>query len=186
MLEIHLPRRNSSVAAATAGKEVLTLLVIGGSDVVVDRLTRRRHMFHLQADDDAASQLAIDGQIEHRKIARSSFDLQFAPNRPNVFGPSGGFAPVSLPLLQGSRREAWATRSLGCRMVVILCCRGSPACTTDSLVHQKSSGEGLQFREQRPHFGYVWSSKFDGNRALPITPAVCDARLSNGTTLACA
>src|SRR5215472_17154268 len=34
-----LPCRNSSVAAATAAKEVLTRLLVGGSDVVVDRLT---------------------------------------------------------------------------------------------------------------------------------------------------
>jgi len=101
--------RNSSVAAATAGKEVLTRLFVGGSDVVVDGLTGllghlepdrlaglllahrraidsmsvRRHIFHLEADDVAASQFAIDGQIEHREIACSSFDLQLAPNRPN-------------------------------------------------------------------------------------------------------
>src|SRR5215469_16003833 len=108
-----LPCRNSSVAAATAGKEVLTWLLVGGPDVVVDCLTGllghlepdrlagllpahrgaidgmsvRRNIFHLQADDVAASQLAIDGQIEHREIACSSLDLQFAPNRPNVFWP---------------------------------------------------------------------------------------------------
>src|SRR5215471_1761857 len=101
-------RRNSSVAAATIGKEVLTRLLIGGSDVVVDRLTgllghlepdrlaglflahrraidgtsMRRHIFHLQADDDAASQHAIDQT------------------------PSGDFDTVSLPSIQGSRREA--------------------------------------------------------------------------------
>jgi hypothetical protein len=139
MLEMHLPTSraycrvvNSSVVAATAGKEVLTRLLVGGSDVVVDCLTgllshlepdrlaglllahrraidgmpMRCHIFRLQADDVAASQLAIDGQIEHRKIAYSSVDLQLAPNRPNVFGPKRRFAPVSLPLFQGSRREA--------------------------------------------------------------------------------
>src|SRR6516162_1814040 len=93
--------RNSSVAAATAGKEVLTRLFVGGSDVVVDCLTGllrhlepdrlaglllahrcaidgmsvRCHILHLEADDVAASQLAIDGQIEHREIAGSSFGL---------------------------------------------------------------------------------------------------------------
>src|SRR5262249_56311500 len=39
-------------------------------------------------DDVAASQLAIDGQIEHRKIARSPLELQLAANRPNVCGPT--------------------------------------------------------------------------------------------------
>src|SRR6516162_6449830 len=97
-----LPCRNSSVAAATAGKAVLTGLLVGGSDVVVDCLTGllshlepdrlaglllahrraidvRRHIFHLEADVVPTSQLAIDGQSEHREITRSSFDLQLAP-----------------------------------------------------------------------------------------------------------
>jgi hypothetical protein len=90
-----LPCRDSSVAAVTPGKEVLTRFLVGGSDVVVDRLTGllsdleadglaglllahsraidgmsvRCHIFRVQPNDVAASQLAIDGQIEHREIA---------------------------------------------------------------------------------------------------------------------
>src|SRR6516162_10792585 len=129
-----LPCRNSSVAAATAGKEVLTRLLrpannigmpLGGSDVVVDCLTGllshlepdrlgglllahcraidgmsvRCHIFHLQADDVAASQLAVDGQIEHREIAGSSLDLQLAPNRPNVFGTKRRLRPGQFALI---------------------------------------------------------------------------------------
>ena len=59
-------------------------------------------------------------------------------------------------------------------MVLLLCCRGRPACTTGSLAHQKSSGDTRQltplFREQRLQFGHAGSSKFDGNRTLPVTP----------------
>src|SRR6516225_4415493 len=150
-----LPCRNSSVAAATAGKEVLTRLLVGGSDVVVDCLTGllghpepdrlaglllahrraidgvsvRRHI-HLEADDVAASQLAIDGQIEHREIAHSSFDLQFVPNRPNVFGPKRRLCACQFALIPGL-----AARSLRDRIFRILHgraprYRGSPACTT--------------------------------------------------------
>ena len=72
-------------------------------------------------------------------------------------------------------------------MVVLLWCRGRPACTTGSLAHQKSSGDARQltplFREQRLQFGHAGSSKFVGNRTLPVTPAVSDARLSNKTSL---
>src|SRR6516162_6858632 len=122
-----LPCRNNTVAAASAGKEVLTRLLVGGFDVVVDRLTRllghlepdrltglllahrraidgmsvRRHIFYLEADDVAASQLAIDGQIEHREIACSSLDLQVASNRPNVFGPKRRLRPCQFALLPG-------------------------------------------------------------------------------------
>jgi hypothetical protein len=35
----------------------------------------------------AASQLAVDGQIEYREIARSLLDLELGPDRPNVLLP---------------------------------------------------------------------------------------------------
>jgi hypothetical protein len=47
----------------------------------IDGMSVRRYIFHLQPDDVAASQLAIDGQIEHREIAPSSLDLQLAMDR---------------------------------------------------------------------------------------------------------
>src|SRR5215472_10722072 len=128
-----LPCRNSTVAVASAGKEVLTRLLVGGSYIVVDCLTGllrhlepdrlaglllahrraidgmsvRCHIFHLQADDVAASQLAIDGQIRHREIACSPLDLQLAPNRPNVFGPKRRLGSCQFALVPG-----FAARSL--------------------------------------------------------------------------
>jgi len=72
-------------------------------------------------------------------------------------------------------------------MVLLLCCRGRPACTTGSLAYQKSSGDARQltplFREQQLRFGHAGSSKFVDNRTLAVTPAVSDARLSNKTKL---
>src|SRR6516165_6641175 len=162
-----LPCRNSSFAAATAGKEVLTRLLVGGSDVVVDCLTGllghlepdrlaslllahrcaidgmsvRRHIFHLEADNVAASQLAIDGQIEHREVARSSFDLQLAPNRPNVFGSKWRLRPCQFALIPG-----FAARNLRYRIFRVLHGRAPllqrmTSLYRHSLAHQKSSGE---------------------------------------------
>src|SRR5229473_9694 len=50
-----------------------------------------------------ATELAVDRQIEHGEVPSAAFDLEFGPDRPDVFGRSGGFAPVTLPLFQGTR-----------------------------------------------------------------------------------
>jgi hypothetical protein len=39
-------------------------------------ITIRRNVLDLESDDIAASQLAVDGQIEHRQITRSLLDLE--------------------------------------------------------------------------------------------------------------
>src|SRR6516164_6199780 len=127
-----LPCRNSSVAAATAGKEVLTRLPVGGSHVVVDCLTGllshlepdrlaglllthgraiggmsvRRHIFHLETDDVAASQLAIDARLNIARLRVRPSICSLLRIDQTCLGRSGGFAPVSLPLLHGSRRGA--------------------------------------------------------------------------------
>jgi len=49
-------------------------------------------------DDVAASQLAIDGQIEHRKIACSPLDLQLAAISTKRVWAEAAASPVSLPL----------------------------------------------------------------------------------------
>ena len=73
----------------------------------IDGMSVRCHILHLQADDVAASQLTIDGQIEHREIACSPLDLQFAPNRPNVFGAKRRLSPCQFALIPGfARRNA--------------------------------------------------------------------------------
>jgi len=88
-------------------------------------------------------------------------------------GRSGGFAPVSLPLFQGS------ARSLRDRIFRILHGRAPLLQRDDQPVHRLSdpseviwrrSATGSVVQEQRPHFGHASSSKFDGNRALAVTP----------------
>lgn len=61
------------------------------------------NVLDLERDDVTTAQLAVDGQVKHRQIARPPLDLEFRADRPNVLRRSGGFWPISLPLLQGSR-----------------------------------------------------------------------------------
>src|SRR6516225_7287215 len=117
-----LPCRNSSVAAATAGKEVLTRLLVGGSDVVVDGLkgllghlepdrlaglllahrraidsmSVRRHIFHLETDDVAASQLAIDARLNTERLRLRASICRLVRGDQWCLGRSGAVAPVSL------------------------------------------------------------------------------------------
>ena len=63
----------------------------------------------------SSSQQAIDGQIEHSEIARSSLNLQLAPNRPHVFGPKQWLRPCQFaPITE------FAARSLRDRILRVL------------------------------------------------------------------
>ena len=70
----------------------------------IDRISARRQVLDPKCDDIAATQLAVDRQIEHWQVARPSVHLQSRTDRPYMFWPSGGFWPIRLPLFQGSRR----------------------------------------------------------------------------------
>jgi hypothetical protein len=98
---------------AAGCEQELARLLTSRSDVVVDRLAGlfrqfkpdgppslsltdgcpvgtiaiRSNVLDLESDDIAASQLAVDGQIEQRQIAGSLLDLEFGPDRPDVFLP---------------------------------------------------------------------------------------------------
>jgi hypothetical protein len=52
---------------------------------LIDGVAIRSHVFDSDGDDIAASQLAVDGKIEHRQSAGSLLDLELGPDRPNVF-----------------------------------------------------------------------------------------------------
>src|SRR5450759_1227688 len=53
----------------------------------VGTIAVRSNVLDLDSDDIAASQFAVDGQIEHRQIARSLLYLELGPDRPDVFLP---------------------------------------------------------------------------------------------------
>jgi len=100
------------VAAAISEQEIAGLFA-GEFDVVINRLSGlfgqlesdrmsgfllphgcaingqsvRRNIFDLEADDITAPELAVDGEIEHRKIAKSTGDLQHGSDRPDVLRP---------------------------------------------------------------------------------------------------
>src|ERR1700730_551172 len=71
----------------------------------IDRISARRNILDFEGDDIAATQFAVDRQIEHRQVARPSPDLQLGRDRPDVFWPSGGFAPITLLLFQDTRPD---------------------------------------------------------------------------------
>jgi len=60
-----------------------------------------RDILDFQCNDIASPKLAIDGQVEQRKVPRFSLCLEFAPYGPDMLRRSGGLAPVSFPLFHG-------------------------------------------------------------------------------------
>jgi hypothetical protein len=52
----------------------------------VRRVSARSDILDLDRDDVTATQLAVDRQIEHGKVPSAAFDLEFRPDRPDVFG----------------------------------------------------------------------------------------------------
>jgi hypothetical protein len=71
-------------------------------------------------DDVTAAKLAVDRQIEHRKVANSAFDLELRPDRPNVLWSQRWLAPVSLPLFQGTRLWSVGVAITSSCMVILL------------------------------------------------------------------
>jgi len=122
-----LSRCDRLVPTATAAEEEIAWLLAGGSDVIVDRftgllrhlkldglaglflthgcsvdrVTMRRNVLHPQADDVAASELAIDGEIEHGQVACSPCDLQFGSDRPDVLRPKRRLGTNQLVFIPG-------------------------------------------------------------------------------------
>jgi hypothetical protein len=53
----------------------------------IDGIAVRSNVLDLESDDIAPSQFAVDGQIEHRQIARSLLAVELGPDCPDVFLP---------------------------------------------------------------------------------------------------
>ena len=96
--------RNSSVAAATAGKEVLTRLLVGGSDVVVDGLTGL--LGHLEPDRLAGLLLAHRRAIDSISVRRHIFRVRGSRERAGdcVEVAIGGFSEVPVGLTRTADR----------------------------------------------------------------------------------
>jgi hypothetical protein len=50
----------------------------------------RCHVIDREADDVAASELAVDGKIEHCQVSDGTFDLELGPYRPDIIGSERG------------------------------------------------------------------------------------------------
>jgi hypothetical protein len=119
-----LARCHVAVGTTTPREQELAGPFVGGLQIVIDRLAGLLAQFKsdwppgfllpdrsairrvpigsdiLDPDDITATKLAIGCQIEHGKVASTTFDLKFRPDRPDLFAQRA-FAPATLPLLQG-------------------------------------------------------------------------------------
>jgi hypothetical protein len=69
----------------------------------VRRVSARSDIHDLDRDDVTATELAVDRQIEHGEVPSAAFDLEFGPDRPDVFGSQRRLRPGQLALVQGTR-----------------------------------------------------------------------------------
>jgi hypothetical protein len=84
--------------AATYGASYLVGLA-GGRPI--DGIAIRSNVLDLERDDIATSQLAVDGQIEQGQITGSLVDLEFGPDRPDVFLPQWRLGSDQLSFIPG-------------------------------------------------------------------------------------
>jgi hypothetical protein len=120
-----LPCCQAPIAVTAACKQELAELLSGGLDVVINRLPRlfgqlepdgmsgfpltdggaingdpmRGHILDLEADDIAASELAVDGKIKHSEIACSALDLQLGPDCPDMLRSQRGLGAEQFALV---------------------------------------------------------------------------------------
>jgi hypothetical protein len=127
-----LPRGQMGIGAAPAGEQALAGAAAGGTQVLVERMARHlgqleadgptglaladgravdgvavgRHVVDAQRDQIAAAQLAVDGEVEQARSRVRRSSCNFARMDHTWPGRSGGFGPVSLPLLRAGRGES--------------------------------------------------------------------------------
>ena len=121
--------RHIGLRTTTTREKVLAGSLVGGPQVIIDSLAGLLAQFESDGppsfllsnrcaicrvattgdildsngDDVAAAKLAVDCQIEHREVPNSAYDLELVRMDQTCLGRSGGFAPVSLPLFEGTR-----------------------------------------------------------------------------------
>jgi hypothetical protein len=67
----------------------------------IDSISTRGDVIDLDANDIAAAQLAVDGQIEERQVSPTSFDLKSRSDRPDVFWLQGRFGADQFAFIPG-------------------------------------------------------------------------------------
>jgi len=59
----------------------------------IRRISAGGDILDSDGDDITAAKFAVDCQIEHGEIPSAPFDLEFRPDRPDVFGPQRRLCP---------------------------------------------------------------------------------------------
>jgi hypothetical protein len=90
----------------------------------IRRVPARSDILDPDCDNVTTTKLAVDRQIEHGKVASAAFDLEFRPDRPDVFWSQQWLAPVNLPLFQSMRLWGVEAAFISSCMVTLLGYRG--------------------------------------------------------------
>jgi len=124
-----LARCHVAVGTATASEQELAGPFVGRFQIVIDRLAGLLAQFKSDwppglllpdcrairrvpaggdildpdGNDVTAAKLTVDRQIEHGEVASTAFDLEFRPDRPDVFGSQRWLCPGRLALVPGNR-----------------------------------------------------------------------------------
>ena len=85
----------------------------------IDCVPARSDILNLHGYDIAATQLAVDGEVEHSQVTGLSLNQQPGPDRPNVLWSQWRFRPNQLALVPG--RAAGAAEKTLSDIVVLLC-----------------------------------------------------------------
>jgi hypothetical protein len=135
--------------AASASEQDLARLLVRRSDVIIDGfsglLTQfeangmsgflladgcpidcdavRRHVLNREADDITASQLAVDGKIEHCQVSNATLDLELGPYQPDIFGSERWLRTDQLSVIPWAPRRIFATVCNRYLHGHLLCCR---------------------------------------------------------------
>jgi hypothetical protein len=128
------------VRTTTAHEQELTGRLVGGLQIVIDglaglftqfkfdrspgfalsdrcpirRVPAGSDIFDPEPDDVTAAKFAVDRQIEHSEVVSALLDLEFCPNRPDVFGSQRRLGPSQLSLIP------WDSLGRGDRIHLIL------------------------------------------------------------------
>jgi hypothetical protein len=122
----------------------------------INCVSTRRNILDFEGDDIAATQLAIDGQIEHRQVACPSLDLQLGPDRPYVFWPERRLCPNQLALVPRHAREP------DCVCVFVMC--KVPACPAAPRNPRVGCAQGPRARQESNSFSKplrIWPESLD-------------------------
>jgi hypothetical protein len=105
----------------------------------LDGVAVRRNILHLESDNIATAQLAVDRKIEHRRSRLRSAIWSLVRIDQTCLGRSGGLAPISLPLFQAARFGA-ALVSLSCMVILLACENDQHGLNASAPGRQSASG----------------------------------------------